>query len=145
MHCRFKLSVGLGVALEIKGMDRAEFQDWLSVAGRLISAQRAKAADALSNEMDEKRTVAAVEWSVGESRICPRCGEGAAVRKGMARGLMHNLCKSCGRTFNAVTGTPLQGLHKKERWLSFGESLAEGETVEKSAQHCDIANTTAFR
>ena len=52
MHCRFKLSVGLGVALEIKGMDRAEFQDWLSAAGRLTSAQRAKATDA-----DEKRSV----------------------------------------------------------------------------------------
>ena len=44
-----------------------------------------------------------------------------------------------------MTGTPLQGPHKKERWLLFGESLAEGETVEKSAQRCDIANTTAFQ
>ena len=94
---------------------------------------------------DEKISVAAVERSVGDSRICPRCGEGGAVRKGMARGLMRYLCKSCGRTFNAVTGTPLQGLRKKERWLSYGESLAEGETVAKSAQRCDIANTTTFR
>ena len=117
-------------------MDRAEFQDWLSAAGRLTSAQRAEAADALSIDADEKRSVAAVERSVGE---------GGAVRKGMAHGLMRYLCKSCGRTFNAVTGTPLQGLHKKECGLSFGESLAEGETVEKSAQRCDIANTTAFR
>ena len=94
---------------------------------------------------DEGRSVAAVERSVGESRICPRCGEGGAVRKGMTRGLWRYLCKSCGRTFNAVTGTPLQGLHKKERWLSFGKSLAKGETVEKSAQRCDIAHSTAFR
>ena len=67
------------------------------------------------------------------------------MRKGMERGLWRYLCKSCGRTFNAVTGMPLKGLHKKESWLSFGESLAEGETVERSAQRCDIANTTAFR
>ena len=39
----------------------------------------------------------------------------------------------------------LKGLHKKERWLLLGESLAEGETVENSAQRCDIANTTDFR
>ena len=39
----------------------------------------------------------------------------------------------------------LQGLREKERWLSFGESLAEGETVAKSAQRCAIANTTAFQ
>ena len=68
-----------------------------------------------------------------------------AVQKGKARGLWHYLCKSCGRTFDAVTGTPLQGLHKKPRWLAFGESLAEGETVEASAQRCGIAHSTAFR
>ena len=74
-----------------------------------------------------------------------RSGAGGAVKKGMARGLRRYLCKSCGRTFNAVTGTPLQGLHKKERWLSFGESLAEGETVKDSAKRCGIANSTSFR
>ena len=110
-------------------MDQAEFQDWLSVADRLTAAQRTEAARALSTEANEERSIAAVERGVGESRVCPRCGEGGAVRKGKARGLWRYLCKSCGRTFNAVTGTPLQGLHKKERWPSFGESLAEGETV----------------
>ena len=68
-------------------MDQAEFQHWLSATSRLTSAQRAEAADALSNDADEKGSVAAVERSVGESRICPRCGESGAVRKGMARGL----------------------------------------------------------
>ena len=41
-----------------------------------------------------------------------------------------------------VTGTPLSGLHHKERWLSFGASLAKGET---SAARCDVAVSTAFR
>ena len=40
--------------------------------------------------------------------------------------------KGCGRTFNE--GTPLS--HHKERWLSFGASLAKGETV-KAAARCD--------
>ena len=44
----------------------------------------------------------------------------------MARGLRRYQCKGCGRTFNALTGTPLSGLHHKERWLSFGASLAKG-------------------
>ena len=128
MHCCFTLWVEFGKVFGIKTMDQAEFQDWLSVADRLTAAQRAKAARALSTEADEERSVAAVERGVGESRICPRCGEGGAVRKGKASGLWRYLCKSCGRTFNAVTGTPLQGLHKKERWLSFGESLAANRT-----------------
>ena len=44
-----------------------------------------------------------------------------------------------------ATGTPLSGLHHKERWLSFGASLAEGETVKASAERCDVAVSTAFR
>ena len=63
----------------------------------------------------------------------------------MARGLRRYQCKGCGRTFNALTGTPLSGLHHKERWLSFGASLAEGETVKASAERCDVAVSTAFR
>ena len=54
-------------------------------------------------------------------------------------------CKGCGRTFNALSGTPLSGLHHKERWLSFGASLAKGETVKASAARCDVAVSTAFR
>ena len=87
MHCRLRLSVGFGKVFGIKGMDQAEFQDWLSEADRLTSAQRAKAADAPSTDTDEKISVAAVDRGVGESRVCPRCGEGGAVRKGMAHGL----------------------------------------------------------
>ena len=63
----------------------------------------------------------------------------------MARGLRRYQCKGCGRTFNALSGTPLSGLHHKERWLSFGASLAEGETVKASAARCDVAVSTAFR
>ena len=60
-------------------------------------------------------------------------------------GLRRYQCKGCGRTFNALSGTPLSGLHHKERWLSFGASLAKGETVKASAARCDVAVSTAFR
>ena len=51
----------------------------------------------------------------------------------------------CGRTFDAAPGTPLSGLRRKERWLSFGASLSEGETVQASAARCGVAVTTALR
>ena len=63
----------------------------------------------------------------------------------MARGLRRYQCKGCGRTFNALSGTPLSSLHHQERWLSFGASLAKGETVKASAARCDVAVSTAFR
>ena len=49
------------------------------------------------------------------------------------------------KTFNAATGTPLAGLHRKNKWLAFGSCLADGLTVRASAQRCGFAVNTAFR
>jgi transposase-like protein len=35
---------------------------------------------------------------------------------GRSRGLARFRCKTCGRTFNALTKTPMAHLRKKERW-----------------------------
>ena len=43
--------------------------------------------------------------------------------RGKSRGLRRYRCKSCGRTFGALTGTVRSGLHRKKRWLSFAASL----------------------
>ena len=126
MHGCFVLGAGFWRLLGIKAMEQAEFQDWLSAADRLTSTRRSSG-------------------TFSESRICPRCGAGGTVWKGMTRGLLRYLCRSCDRTFNAAAGTPPHGLRKKEHWLSFGKSSAERETVAKSARHCRIAHTTAFR
>ena len=53
--------------------------------------------------------------------------------------------RECGKTFSALTGTALSGLHHKERWLSYGASLAEGETIKEAAERCRIAPSTAHR
>ena len=49
------------------------------------------------------------------------------------------------QTFNALTLTRLSGLHHKERWLAFGASLAEEETIKVSAERCTVAPSTAHR
>ena len=70
--------------------------------------------------------------------------------KGRFRAVWRGVCgatsaRAAAGTFNALSGTPLSGLHHKERWLSFGASLAKGETVKASAARCDVAVSTAFR
>lgn len=64
---------------------------------------------------------------------------------GKARGLQRYLCKTCGRSFGALTGTRLCGLHRKEDWLTFGACLAEGDTIKASSERCGVAVSTAFR
>ena len=126
-------------------MDRKKFQDWLAGVDNLSHAQRTEALAVLSGQPDSVLSLAAIEASVEEDRRCPHCGTPDAVSRGKARGLRRYQCKGCKRTFNAATGTPLSGLHRKERWLSFGMSLAEGETVRESARRCGLGVNTAFR
>ena len=118
---------------------------WLSAARGLTRAQRREALAVLSGRSESEASKAAIELGVDEARRCPHCAREGAVSRGMARGLRRYQCKGCGRTFNALSGTPLSGLHHKERWLSFGASLAKGETVKASAARCDVAVSTAFR
>ena len=126
-------------------MDVKGFQVWLSAARGLTRAQRREALAVLSGRSEGEASKAAIELGVDEARRCPHCAREGAVSRGMARGLRRYQCKGCGRTFNALSGTPLSGLHHKERWLSFGASLAKGETVKASAARCDVAVSTAFR
>ena len=67
------------------------------------------------------------------------------VCRGRANGLRRFHCLACGKTFNALSGTPLAHLHHKERWLDFAQSLSAREVVRKSAARCAIATSTAFR
>ena len=46
---------------------------------------------------------------------------------------------------NPLTGTPLAGLHRRDRWPDQAQALIAGETVAKAAEHCRVAYATAFR
>ena len=104
-------------------MDIKGFQVWLSAARGLTRAQRREALAVLSGRSEGEASKAAIELGVDEARRCPHCASEGAVSR----------------------GTPLSGLHHKERWLLFGASLAKGETVKASAARCDVAVSTAFR
>ena len=64
---------------------------------------------------------------------------------GRASDLKRYKCKVCGRTFNALTGTPLAGLRLREKWLDYARSLVEGISLRKAAVHTDIHLETSFR
>ena len=94
-------------------MDGKGFQVWLSAARGLTRVQRHEALAVLSGRSEGAASKAAIELGVDEARRCPHCASEGAVSRGMARGLRRYQCKGCGRTFNALSGTPLSGLHHK--------------------------------
>lgn len=87
--------------------------------------------------------------TLGQQRIarsgCPHCGWRDVHRWGQANGKPRYRCISCRKTFNAVTGTPLAGLHHPERWTNQAQALINGVTIARAAAGCGVAFTTAFR
>ena len=98
----------------------------------------------LQGKTEAVASLEAIEAKLAETRQCPHCDTSGAVSRGRTRGLRRYQCKACKKTFNAATGTALQGVHKKERWLTYGECLADEMTIRKSAERCNIAVSTAF-
>jgi transposase-like protein len=78
-------------------------------------------------------------------RPCPRCGCDRVHRCGQASGLQRFRCLGCRRSYNALTGTPLARLRKKERWLPYLQCVLESRTVRDAAQVVGVHRTTSFR
>src|SRR3954451_15734797 len=117
-------------------MEHGVFRAWLAEVDDLTDDQRRELEEVLAGRPSRAAVTAVIETSPGDERRCPHCGHGASVGCGQADGLRRFRCKGCGRSFNALTGTPLARLRKKECWLDFGQSLSEGETVVASAERC---------
>lgn len=126
-------------------MDVGTFRAWLSGMDDLTAEQREEVQEILDGREPGEEVTSAIEDRVAAEQCCPHCGTGSGVKRGSANGLRRYRCKACGKSFNALTGTPLARLRHKERWLDFAQSLKEGDTVRASARRCDVAVGTAFR
>ena len=69
---------------------------------------------------------------------CPHCAGREIVGWGRSHGLLRFRCKSCGRTFNTLTKTPMAHLRKKDRWLDHARAMIEGKSLAKTAALCGI-------
>jgi hypothetical protein len=115
-------------------MKAGDFAAWLSAILGMNEGQRTEAIAAL-----EKASAVGAEGggsakrsgkrsrqkdalgTTGVERVaaqgCPYCAGGEVVGWGRSHVLLRFRCKSCGRTFNALTKTPMAHLRKKEKWL----------------------------
>ena len=90
-------------------------------------------------------SIAALEARFAAAPCCPQCQSAAIGKWGSANGLRRYRCKACAVTFNALTGTPLAQLHKRELWIGHAQALVDGISLRKVAQRLDIRLETAFR
>jgi transposase-like protein len=76
---------------------------------------------------------------------CPHCGETKLYRHGQAHGLPRYRCRTCSKTFNPLTGTPLAHLRERHKWLSYQQCILDSLTIRKAAAAVDISRNTSFR
>jgi transposase-like protein len=88
---------------------------------------------------------AVIEGRFAAGASCPHCRSERAHRHGQANGLQRYRCRECRRTFNALSGTSLSGLHKREKWLGQAEALRDGRPLRAVAKDLGIHVGTAHR
>jgi transposase-like protein len=110
------------------------------IAGPVIGEARRRRDEWLVGE-----DVAAIGHRKVEASGCPHCASRSIGAWGYSDGLPRYRCKSCRKTFNALTKTPMAGLQKKEQWLENAEAMIEGTSIAKASERCNVDYTTAFR
>ncbi len=91
------------------------------------------------------RAIRQIRFPAGTPRHCLRCGSSETIRWGRFKSRQRYKCRSCARTFSDLTGTPFAHLKRLGLWLHFGECMALGNSVRKSARKVGVDKDTAFR
>lgn len=90
-------------------------------------------------------TIATIEARLEADRRCPHCQSTKVQKWGHANDLRRYMCRSCKVTFNALTGTPLAQLHKRELWDAHAQALNDGISLRRVSARVGIGLETAFR
>jgi transposase-like protein len=112
---------------------------------RLTAAQRLELLRQLEGAKSLDEASALVEKRSAVRPACPKCRGEQVVKNGRANGLQRFKCRACGVTFNALTGTSLARLRRRDKWLGQAEVMADGLSVRKAADRLGVHRTTAFR
>ena len=124
-------------------MKAAQFQKLIEQVGELTPEQRASLAKVLAGGSEASETTALIEARFADKATCPHC-QGAGQKWGFAAGLRRYRCRSCKRSFNALTKTPLAFLKKRDKLAAYGQTMVEGLSLRKAAKRVGIDLTTAF-
>jgi transposase-like protein len=126
-------------------MDGKGFQALVAQLGDLSTVQRDALIAALKRKLPVDQAVELIDTRFCADPTCGHCGSKEVRGWSSQNGLKRYRCKDCSKTFNALTGTPLAQLHRRDAWLAYAQAVADGLSLRKAAKRCGIALDTAFR
>ena len=126
-------------------MQSAEWISFIAQFAQLSRRQRQAGMALLRGNAPHDATVALLEGVLQPRLACPACQSHHLHRHGHAHGLQRYRCVPCGRTFNALSGTPLARLRHKSLWLDYADCLLASDSVRKAATELGVHRNTTFR
>lgn len=126
-------------------MGKRELDRVMQAIGELSWTQRREVLQRLKAVQAGDEAQAVIEQRLQVLRVCPHCSGAHVVRHGMASGLQRYRCRGCGKTFNALTRTPLARLRLRQRWIEQSQALIDGLSITQVATRLEVARSTAFR
>lgn len=126
-------------------MKASGFQTLVAQLGELSEVQREALLTALKRKLPVDEAVDLIDTRFKAEPRCGHCGATSVGRWSSQNGLARYRCKVCGKTFNALTGTPLAQLHRRDAWFAYAQALVDGVSLRAAAKRCGIALDTAFR
>jgi transposase-like protein len=110
-------------------MEAQDFRALVDQLGDLTEVQRAALAAALAGQNSANEAIAMIQTRFALSPTCGHCKSIHFWSWGMASGLKRYMCRDCNRTFNALTGTPLAQLHRRDAWLDYARAMVDRRAV----------------
>lgn len=115
-------------------------------AARLTDEQKSRLKRLLARILGDAESKGySIEQRFRAGLLCPRCNSRSVSKNGRMRRVQRYVCRSCGSTFNAATGTVLAATKKSlSVWESYIDCMVSGLSVRMAAAKCGIDKTTSF-
>jgi transposase-like protein len=127
------------------GMKAQDFHALVEQLDGLTEVQRAAIMAALRSKSSANDAIALIEARFAAAPACGHCRSERFGAWGHASGLRRYKCRDCGRTFNALTGTPLAQLHRRDAWLDYATAIVDRLSLRKAAARAGVSLETSFR
>ncbi len=137
-------------------MDAQRFERIVARIVKDLTAEQCVALEAVLRQVTAAKTgetaVVRRTQAIETRRLCPRCGHDDIVKHGTSLlGRQRFKCRKtaaggCGRTFNALTGTPLARMRKPEKWTAYARMMGDHKSINAVVKsEIGIAQQTAWR
>ena len=122
-------------------MEAKEFQTFVGSLGKLTKERHDAILEAIHGRASAMSAVALIDARFALAPECGHCRSKTIRPWSKPNPIRRYMCDACGKTFTALTGTPLQNLRRRDAWLEYAQCLADGTTLRKAASRCKIRQT----